>query len=120
MSTAPSQPTSSRSKAGDGGDPSLDDGTLSEASGGEASDLLTKALLRRGLSDIQRTADRTNYAFTRLELVGHNIKNLEGDLNAYPYVRDTAAAQRQAGANSLTDRSPARAPCLVLSVRFAM
>lgn len=84
-SKPPSQPASSRR-----GDPAdvaaddIDDG-LSETSGDQL-ELLTKAIIRKGLSDIQRASDGKNFAYTRLELAGQSIKNLEGDLATYPSV----------------------------------
>lgn len=101
MSAVPSRPTSSRLSArADGVDP--DDGTLSEVSAGDAiGDVLSKSVIRRGLSDIQKTADRKNYAFTRLEMVGQNIKTLEGEIAAYPELRYVNLSS-----NELLDLSP--------------
>jgi hypothetical protein len=87
----PSQPVSSRQavdSAPSAGDDVADD-ALSVASSQDAVELLTKAVMRRGLSDIQRSSDKKNFAYTRLELAGQNIKNLDGDLATYPYVTRT-------------------------------
>jgi hypothetical protein len=54
--------------------------------------LLTKTALRRAVADIHRSADKRNFAYTRLDMQGQNIKHIEGDLAAYPYVHREGGA----------------------------
>ncbi len=133
MSSKPSsQPSSARSKrdptdeqpsdgeAGRSGAASRADGA--ESDGGhldddadvEAGEQLDRGLIRRGLSDVQRTADRANFAFTRLDLAGQAVKTLEGELSAYPELRYV-----NINSNQISDLAPLSALPRLLSLQAA-
>lgn len=89
-----SKPQSASSRRGDGAAQSEFGGDDTLSQGSDAVELLTKGVIRRGLSDIQRSSDKKNFAFTRLDLTGQGIKNLEGDLATYPSDTNTEHTAR--------------------------
>jgi Leucine-rich repeat (LRR) protein len=100
----------------------------------DAGEQLDKAVLRRGLSDIARTADRTAFAFTRLDLSGQAVRTLDGARPAGSKGKGKGAAvvERESALaaypelryinlnnNELVDLAPLRALPRLLSLQAA-
>lgn len=73
--------------------------------------LLTKAQLREGLQNVERTLDGEGYAFSKLDVSGKGLTDLGESLPQYQHVRYLSVAD-----NQLTDISAASGMYSLLSI----
>jgi hypothetical protein len=61
---------------------------------------LTKALIKIGLSQIEKTADGASFGYTRLDLQAKSIRTLDGDLANFKHLKHVNLAQNSISAGT--------------------